>query len=117
MEDRAVLIPLLFALAPLPATGWRGWRRLVAGAALGFVLLAAWVGWTIATAGPDVHGFATALAMAFVVASALGLAAGTAARAAGLALQARGRSRAGVLWTDLAALAAPLAFLVHFGLI
>ncbi len=117
MADRAILLPLFFALAPLVATGWRGWRWLVLAASVCLGALAVWVRWIVGGAGPDVHGFATAILMAFVVASALGLAAGALARAAGLALEARGWTRTGVLWTDLAALAAPLAFLRHFGLI
>ena len=117
MADRAILVPLAFALAPLMAPGWRGWRWLTAAGLACLLALALWVRRFIPEAGPDVHGFATAIVLAVVVASALALAAGAAGRAAGLTLQGRGRSRAAVLWTDLLAVAVPPAFLASIGML
>lgn len=114
--NRAAWIPLLFCLLPLTATGWRGWRWLTGAAFGGFLALAGYAWWIVETSGPDVHGFALAILLIFVLTSALALAAGAAGRAAGLSLQRRGRSRSGVIWTDLAALAVPVTLILYLGL-
>ena len=99
-----VALPLLFCAAPLVAQNW--W---VLGAALatGGVLLG-W-GWVEIWPARAAGGEAGAAALAFVGLCTAGFAAGAAARAAGLALQRRGRSRGQVLWTDALGLTVPAA--------
>lgn len=104
-------VPAFCCLVPLLAPGWRSLLAIGLG-------LSGWLAWSWASlwrqlSDPAFDGaFGGAVAFMAMVLTTLALVSGVGGRSFGLVMQARGKSRAGVLWTDMLAVALPVGFLL-----
>lgn len=104
------VVPTILCIVPLMART-RGTLAVIALIGIGF-LGYAWIEVWAAISHPNTGGFGGTVAFMAMILASLAFASGLFGRVLGLALQAQGRTRAQVLWTDAVAIAIPAVFLL-----
>ena len=105
------IVPTILCVVPLLAHT-RGTLAIIALIGVAFLGYAWWRVWGALSAPAADPGFGGAVAFMSMILASLAFASGLFGRTLGLALQAQGRTRRDVLWTDVVAIAIPAVFLL-----